>query len=208
MNLVRSGTQILYGSFHIGCSDLLGYTLSDGFCPVYMIRLKVGNSHDTERFARIYKGVTILWMNDPQSVLFGINKAIGEGASITMLCDRPEFSSKNEDFVFLGRKQKFPVTIYHLSAMYRLPVAFCFAIYNGERVETFAPKPFMPEGGKREILKAGHEHFQQVLRDVETLLAEHPYHWFNFDAAPLPEDMQAQAPAMAEPAREAAAPNV
>ena len=40
MTLVRSKTQILYGTFHIGCADLLGYELSEGFCPVYMIRLK------------------------------------------------------------------------------------------------------------------------------------------------------------------------
>jgi predicted LPLAT superfamily acyltransferase len=183
MTLVKSGAQILYGSFHIGCSDLLGYALSDGFCPIYMIRLKVANSHDTERFSRTYKGVTILWMNDPQSVLFGINKAVGEGASIAMQCDRAEFSSRSEEFLFLNRKQKFPFTIYHMSAMYMMPVAFCFAVYNGVNVETYAPKPFFPVGGKKEILKAGREHFQQVLRDVETLLAEHPYHWFNFDSA-------------------------
>ena len=187
MNLVRSKTQILYGSFHIGCADLLGYTLSEGFCPVYMIRLKVGNSHDTERFSQSYSGVRILWANEPQDVLFGINQAADDGASITMLCDRPDYASRNEEFDFLGKRRLFPVTIYHLSAIYKMPVAFCFAIYDGRNVQTYAPKPFIPEGTKKEIVAAGMEHFRSVLRDVESLLRDNPYQWFNFDEANIRE---------------------
>jgi len=188
MQLVRSGRQMLYGSFHIGCSDLLGYALSDGFCKVYMVRLKVGNSHDTEHFEKTYNGINILWMNNPQDVLLGIHKAIGEGASIAMLCDRAEFSSKFESFNFLGRRVNFPFTIYHLSAIYRMPVSFCFCVYTGGEVQTYAPEAFFPEGSKREVLEAGRRHFQQILGRVETLLADHPYHWFNFDAVPtVPE---------------------
>jgi predicted LPLAT superfamily acyltransferase len=187
MNLVRSGRQLLYGTFHIGCSDLLGYALSDGFCPVYMIRLRVANSHDTERFEQSYKGVTMLWANNPDEVTLGIHKAIGEGASLTMQCDRPEFSTRYAEFDFLGQRRAFPVTIYHISAIYQLPVVFCFAVYNGDHVETYAPKPFFPEGTRKAIIKAGHEHFQQVLRDVETLLRKNPCHWFNFGPVPTLE---------------------
>jgi predicted LPLAT superfamily acyltransferase len=193
MTLVRSHAQIFYGTFHIGCADLLGYELSEGFCPVYMIRLKKANSHDTERFERSYQGVKFLWANDPQSVLFGIHKAIGEGASITMQCDRADYASRNEEFEFFGEKRPFPITIYHLSAIYKMPVAFCFAIYNGRHVETYAPKPFQPVGTKKEILQAGREHFQEVLRLVEQLLKDNPYQWFNFDEKePGPTDGKAQ----------------
>lgn len=188
MTLARSEAQVLYGSFHIGCGDLLGYALSEGFCPVYMIRLRMGNSHDTERFGRSYHGVKLLWANEPQDVLLGINRAVGEGASITMLCDRTDYSSRTEVFDFLGGRRNFPFTIYHLSAIYRMPVAFCFAIYNGRNVETFAPKPFHPSGNKGEILEAGRVHFQGVLHDVERLLKDNPCHWFNFgNDSPLGE---------------------
>ncbi len=194
MALARSGTPALYGSFHIGCSDLMGYALSEGFCKVYMVRLKVGNSHDTERFRKAYHGVHMLWTNHPDELTIGIHRAVGEGASLAMLCDRPEFSSRSAEFDFLGQRVEFPVTIYHLSALYRMPVSFCFCIFTGSCVETFATEIFHPEGGRREVLAAGHRHFQRVLGRVESLLEEYPYQWFNFEALPAAREGSAAEP--------------
>ncbi|MFA5258054.1 MAG: hypothetical protein WC360_07885 [Opitutales bacterium] len=183
MELVRSGAQVLYGTFHIGCPDLLGFSLADGYCPISMIRLKVGNSHDVERFTRHYKGLglNLIWVNNPQDVIFGINAAIRRKDSIAMQCDRVDYSSRNESFLFIGARRIFPFTIYHLSAIYRLPVAFCVSFNTPEGIVTHAPAPFHPEGTKKEVLRKGKKHFQQVLREVETLLTDYPYQWFNFD---------------------------
>ncbi len=183
MSLVRSGAQVLYGTFHIGCSDLLGFCLADGFCPISMIRLKVGNSHDVERFTRHYKGLglNIIWVNNPQEIILGINNAIQRKDSIAMQCDRVDYSSKNESFLFMGARRSFPFTIYHLSAIYRLPVAFCFSFNTKDGVITHAPAPFYPAESKKETLRLGRKHFQKLLTEVEELLREYPYHWFNFD---------------------------
>jgi predicted LPLAT superfamily acyltransferase len=128
MTLVKSGAQVIYGTFHVGCSDLMGFALADGYCPISMIRLKVGNSHDVERFSKHYNGLglNLIWVNEPRDVILGINNAIKRGDSIAMQCDRVDHVARSESFRFLGAKRIFPFTIYHLSALYSLPVAFCF----------------------------------------------------------------------------------
>ena len=146
-----------------------------------MIRLRVGNSHDTDLLSGTYNGVRMLWVNDAADVLMGINRAVAQGHSLALQCDRHAFASRHESFEFLGSRRLFPFTIYHLAAIYRLPVGFCFAVRERDCLRPIAPPVFRPSGTRSEVLAAGRIHFQQVLVVVERLLAERPFQWFNFD---------------------------
>lgn len=199
MALMRSGRQVLYGTFHIGCSDLMGFCLADGFCPIAMIRLRVGNSHDVERFMRNYqgRGLEMIWVSKPDDLILQLNAVIQRGQSIAMQCDRAEYASRTADFAFLGARRTFPITIYHLSAIYRLPVAFCFSFNTPQGIVTHAPRIFTPEGSKQDVLREAKIHFQEVLTQVESLLQQYPYQWFNFEGLnPIaePEAIPARAP--------------
>ena len=184
-SLLRSGRPALFGTFHFGASDLLGYLLSERGRRVTIIRLQVANSDDTrllgERFGR---QVSFLWVNDPASLLFDLKGAIEAGESLALKCDRLEFSAKAEAFHFLGAPRLFPFTIYHLAVLFDRPVVFCVALQSGGQpgLRVFSTPVFTPDpaAGRAANLHAARLHFQAALTQLETLVRQHPFLWFNF----------------------------
>jgi hypothetical protein len=80
--LVSSGRPALFGTFHFGGSDLLGYLLGERGRHVSIIRLRVRNSRDTGLLGRRFSGrVSFLWINDPASLLFDLKAALEAGNS-------------------------------------------------------------------------------------------------------------------------------
>ncbi len=183
--LVASDRPALFGTFHVGCSDLLGYLLSDRGRRVSILRLRVGNSHDTDLLGERYcDRVSFLWVNDPQSLFFELKEALDTGLTLAMKCDRLEFSAKAETFDFLGARRRFPFTIYHLSMLFGRPLVFCVAVpgRDDSTLRLLASPVFEPDAaaGREANLQAARAHFQGVLADLEALLRTHPHHWFNF----------------------------
>ncbi len=183
--LVRSDRPALFGTFHFGGSDLLGYLLSERGRRVTIIRLRVGNSTDTRLLGERFAGrVSFLWINDPASLMFDLKAAIEAGESLALKCDRLEFSARSEPFHFLGAPRLFPFTIYHLAILFDRPVVFCTAVPGRSELElqVFASPVFTPDpAASREAnTSAARQHFQVVLTQLETLVRQHPYLWFNF----------------------------
>ena len=196
--LLRSDRPALFGTFHFGASDLLGYLLGDRGRHVSILRLRVGNSADTrllgERFGR---QVSFVWINDPARLLFDLKAALEAGDSLALKCDRLEFSAKAEPFRFLGADRLFPFTIYHLALMFARPVVFCTAVPDpaGTGLRIFASPVFTPDpaADRAANTQGARRHFQAVLAQLESLVRRHPFLWFNF----LP--LNQEAPAAAEP---------
>ncbi len=194
--LVRSDRPALFGTFHFGGSDLLGYLLGERGRRVSIIRLRVGNSVETrllgERYAR---QVSFLWINDPVNLLFDLKGALEAGDSLALKCDRLEFSARAEPFDFLGARRLFPFTIYHLGILFDRPVVFCTAVAGtpDDALRVYASPVFTPEpaAGREANTRAARRHFQAVLTQLEALVRQHPYLWFNF----LP--LNPEAPAIA-----------
>lgn len=183
--LVRSDRPALFGSFHFGGCDLLGYLLGERGRNVSILRLRMGNSEDTRLLGQRYADkVSFLWVNDPANLLFDLKAAIEAGQSLAMKCDRLEFSAKAEPFAFLGADRLFPFTIYHLAVLFQLPVIFCLAIPNTEEdaLRIYASPVFEsdPARSRADNLRAARSHFQGVLNQLETLVRQHPELWFNF----------------------------
>lgn len=190
--LLHSGRPALFGSFHCGDSDLLGYLLSERGRRVSIIRLRVGNSVDTRLLGQQYGQVSFLWINDPSQLLFELKTAIETGDSLALKCDRLEFSAKVEPFQFLGAQRLFPFTIYHLALLFDRPVVFCIAVAddpplrerpsNAIRLRILSSPVFTPDpAASREAnTQAARAHFQAVLIQLETLLRQNPFLWFNF----------------------------
>jgi predicted LPLAT superfamily acyltransferase len=175
----------LLGTFHLGHSDLVGFLLGGHeHRRVFMIRQRVGNSHDTESLgARFGDWVTFIWVNEADNLLFALKDAVAAGGSIAMKCDRLEFSAKTEVFDFLGAPRIFPFTIYHLALIFGLPVVLSVGISNGPGESVLHTAPlFAPESGaaKSAELTRARAHFQAFLSQVETLLHADPFLWFNF----------------------------
>lgn len=183
--LVRSDQPALFGTFHFGGSDLLGYLLSDRGRRVSILRLQVENSADTRWLgARFGTHVSFLWVNQPAHLLFELKAALEAGQSLALKCDRLEFSARNEPFKFLGARRLFPFTIYHLAMMFGRPVVFCTAVPDGADVglRVFSSPVFTPDptADRDENFRLARAHFQAVLTQLEGLVRQHPFLWFNF----------------------------
>mgnify|MGYP001568579928 CR=1 FL=1 len=182
--LIASGVPALFGSFHFGHSDLLGYFLGRSDRPVAMIRLKVGNSDETQLLGRRFgKWVSFIWVSDPANILFALKGALDAGRSLAMKCDRLEYSARTEPFHFLGCRRLFPFTIYHLALLFARPVAFCVGVPGAsDETRVVASPVFLPDAHatREENLQAARAHFQGVLAQLETLVRQHPALWFNF----------------------------
>ena len=183
--LVRSDQPALFGTFHFGGSDLLGFLLSERGRHVSILRQRVGNSDDTRLLGqRFAGGVSFLWVNDPANLLFDLKAAIEAGDSLALKCDRLDFSAKSEPFYFLGARRMFPFTIYHLAMLFHRPVVFCTAVPDGaqDQLRVFASPVFAPDpaAGRATNTQAARAHFQAVLTQLEVLVRQHPFLWFNF----------------------------
>lgn len=192
--LMSSDRPALLGTFHFGNSDLLGFLLGAFERHVYMIRLRVGNSRDTHRLADTFgQWVSYIWVNQSDNLLFALKNAAQSGGSIAMMCDRPEYSSKLEPFQFLGARRLMPFTIYHLSLVFHMPVIFCLSVPGAADESQLHASPVFepdPAASKDANLQRARIHFQAFLAQLETLLHERPYLWFNFlplsPALPVP----------------------
>lgn len=183
--LLQSGQPALFGTFHFGGSDLLGYLLGERGLHITIIRLQVGNSTDTRLLGKRYaEHVTFLWINDPSRLLFDLKEALDAGDSLALKCDRLGFSAKTEPFQFLGAPRLFPFTIYHLAILFGRPVVFCIALPEDREsaLRVYSSPVFRPDpsAGRAANTAAARGHFQAVLAQLETLLRAHPFLWFNF----------------------------
>ena len=200
--LMKSERPALLGTFHFGNSDLLGFLLGTFRRHVHMIRLRVGNSRDTLRLShRFGEWVTFVWVNQAENLIFSLKEAVQSGGSIAMMCDRVEHSSKVEAFHFLGARRLMPFTIYHLSLVFRMPVAFCLSVPCAANQSLVHASPvFEPDGASKEAnLERARSHFQAFLQQLEALLRTNPYLWFN--VLPASHGITAAAPAQRVPVR-------
>jgi predicted LPLAT superfamily acyltransferase len=182
--LLKSGEPALLGTFHVGHSDLTGFLLGgQEHRKVYMVRQRVGNSHDTEVLGtRFASWVKFIWVNETENLLFALKDAVAAGGSVALKCDRLEFSAKTEAFQFLGAQRLFPFTIYHLALIFDRPVVLCVGLPAGPGRSLVHSSPLFVRdaAGKAENLARARVHFQEFLTRLEGFLREQPELWFNF----------------------------
>ncbi|MDP0501358.1 MAG: hypothetical protein Q7P63_14790 [Verrucomicrobiota bacterium JB022] len=194
LRLCRTDRPALFGTMHVGHCDLMGASLSEFGRQIHMLRLRVGNSLDTDLIERHFgQDVRFIWVNEPSQYLWELKQTMEAGHTVALQADRLEFGSKRAAFDFLGARRWFPFTLYYLAHLYQRPVAFAFAVPLGpDRVQVVPSAVLEPQASRAAALEAGREHFQSVLRLLESILRGHPYIWFNF--LPLNEQAVATAP--------------
>jgi predicted LPLAT superfamily acyltransferase len=196
---LEGGGPVLLGTFHVGVSDLLGCQIG-GYesQQVYLVRQRVGNSHDTDKLAERFGGrLHFLWVNEPGEMIFALKEAAATPAAIALQCDRVEFAARTEEFEFLGVRRRFPVTIYHLALIFGRPVLLSVGLPDGPaRAVLHASPRFDPRPGepRSEALQRARAHFQAFLRQLEQLLFQQPYLWFNFTPLNPPAAATARSP--------------
>jgi predicted LPLAT superfamily acyltransferase len=182
---IDGGGPVLLGTFHVGVSDLLGCQIG-GFesREIYVVRQRVGNSHDTDKLAERFGGrLHFIWVNEPEEMILALKEAAATPAAIAMQCDRIEHAARTEEFEFLGARRRFPFSIYRLALIFGRPVLLSVGVPDGPaRAVLHASPRFEPRPGepRAEALQRARDHFQAFLHQLEELLFRHPYLWFNF----------------------------
>lgn len=174
---------VLFGTFHVGHSDMMGCMLKDFDRSVAMVRHRVANSMDTEMMAASFSGnLRFIWVNDPSTFIFDLKEAIQGGHSVALQCDRTEMSSRTDAFRFMGGLRIFPTTIYVLADLFKCPVVFAYTgpLLAGGSIEVHTSRVFRPGPDRQQNMAAGRQHFQEVLDHLESHLLAHPELWFNF----------------------------
>jgi len=182
---IDQAEDALLGTFHFGHSDLVGFLFGgQEKRHVSMVRLRVGNSHDVEKLGHTFgQWVSFVWVNEGENLLFALKDAIQAGGSLALKCDRLEFSSRAEPFLFFGTNRLFPFTIYHLAIIFGRPVFLSVGVPGnpGESVIHSSPRwAHDPTASRAANLASARAHFQAFLILVETLLRKNPYWWFNY----------------------------
>lgn len=183
VQLAQSGQQALFGTFHVGNSDMIGAALCALGRKVYMVRLKVRNSPDTATLKRVLgQGLEFVWANQPADLTLAISRLLADGQSLALQCDRVEYGSRLHDFEFLGARRLFPVTIYHLSHLFQIPAGFALSVPAADgSPAVISSGVFYPDPDDRNrTLERGYAHFQRTLHLLEEQLRRTPYIWFNF----------------------------
>jgi predicted LPLAT superfamily acyltransferase len=182
---LEHGGPVLLGTFHVGVSDLLGCQIG-GFelKEVYVVRQRVGNSHDIDKLAEQFGGrLHFVWVNEPYEMIFALKEAAATTAAIAMQCDRMEFAARTEEFEFLGARRKFSFTIYHLALIFDRPVLLSVGLPDGAARSVLHASPrfdLRPGEPRAEALQRARIHFQAFLCQLEKILVQQPYLWFNF----------------------------
>lgn len=181
-SLAHSTRPAIFGTFHVGTSDLAGFLLSDFQSPVTMVRLQVGNSADVDWLAQRFGGaIRFLWVNDPADILFRIKDVLQAGENLALKADRIEFSSRTAPFRFLGAWRRFPFSPYVLSLTFGAPLVFALGIpQSPQSSRVWVSTVFDPREAGRDRHAAARNHFQGVLDELENHLRDNPYLWFNF----------------------------
>ncbi|WP_162028171.1 MULTISPECIES: hypothetical protein [unclassified Lentimonas] len=183
LELCASPKSALLGTFHVGYSDMMGCMLSGFDRQIRMVRLRVGNSLDTEKIASTFAGkVGFLWVDNHEEFIFRLKDAIQSGELIGLQCDRLEFASKTDVFDFIGERRAFPMTIYHLAYLFQCPVVFSFTgpLQRSGKIEVYTSPVFHPCESKQANAAASKSHFQAVLDVLQSYLRKNPELWFNF----------------------------
>lgn len=182
---LETGGPVLLGTFHIGVSDLLGCQIG-GYehHEIYVVRQRVGNSHDTDKLAERFGGrLHFVWVNEPGEMILALKEAAATPGAIALQCDRVEFAARAENFEFFGVRRWFPFGIYYLAVLFARPVILSVGLPENPALSVlhassrFDPRPGEPRAA---TLARARDHFGTFLRQVEALLAQQPYAWFNF----------------------------
>ena len=186
---LETGEPVFLGMFHVGTPELHGLETGDGRQArtrgkIHILRERVGNSHDTEAFARKFGGrLSFIWVNDPDEMICALKDAAGAGGAIALPCDRCDRNARAAEFDFLGARRRFPVTIYILAAIFKRPVILTYGVPLGATLAEMHSSPrfeVVPGESRAATLARGRGHFQDFLRRLEATLRENPYIWFNF----------------------------
>lgn len=119
---------------------------------------------------------------DGPSIVMDIQRALAEGALVSLLVDRVRPGQPWLPAPFLGGVARFPTSPWLIAAALKVPVALGFGLYRGGNhydlsFELFSEQVDIPRQARAEALAAL---IRRYAARLEHYVHQAPYNWFNF----------------------------
>lgn len=119
---------------------------------------------------------------DGPSIVMDIQRALSEGALVSLLVDRVRPGEPWLPAQFLGGTARFPTSPWLIASALKVPVAIAFGLYRGGNhydlaFELFSEKVDIPRQARAEALGSL---IQRYATRLEHYVHQAPYNWFNF----------------------------
>lgn len=186
VELLERGQGAIIVTAHMGCVELCQVLAKQR--PNLRLNILVHTQH-AEQFNRLLQrlapdsGVSLLQVADfSAATAMLLAERVARGEFIAIAGDRvPVRDSKTTRAQFLGHEAAFPCGPYVLAAVLKCPLYFMGCVHQGRGYAVefvpIATQVQLPRARRNEALA---EYAQLYAQQVERLLCQAPYDWFNF----------------------------
>lgn len=111
-----------------------------------------------------------------------LDQCFKAGDMVGIMADRAAADERVKHFDFLGSSAGFPVGPWNLSAVLKVPVVMCFAVYKGgNRYSIYVEEIVGGETvSRRDRDRKNNENMALYVDRLEHFTRTYPYNWFNF----------------------------
>ena len=186
VELLERGQGAIIVTAHMGCIELCQAIAKQR--PNLRLNILVHTQH-AEQFNRLLQrlapdsGVRLLQVADfSAATAMMLAERVARGEFIAIAGDRvPVHDSKTTRAQFLGHEAAFPCGPYVLAALLKCPLYFMGCVHQGRGYAVefvpIATQVQLPRARRNEALA---EYAQSYAQQLERLLCQAPYDWFNF----------------------------
>lgn len=186
VELLERGQGAIIVTAHMGCIELCQAIAEQR--PNLRLNILVHTKH-AEQFNRVLQrlapdsGVRLLQVSDfNAATAMMLADRVASGEFIAIAGDRvPVHESKTTSARFLGYEAAFPCGPYVLAALLKCPLYFMGCVHEGQSYAVefvpLATQVQLPRTRRNEALA---EYAQLYAQQLERLLCQAPYDWFNF----------------------------
>lgn len=118
----------------------------------------------------------------PELVL-KLNEVINSGGYVGLMADRQFGSARTLPVNFLGDEANFPLTLWELAALLKVPVISCFGVLSGvNRYDIYFEKLGQDFSAisRKERAQAVEQALNIYVQQLQVLVKTYPFNWFNF----------------------------
>ena len=164
-------------SGHIGNWETAANLLNDRVTDTIHVLMLDEEVEKVKNFLRLKTGgpkFNLIPIKKDLSHVIAVHQALKKGELIAMHADRPLREDKNITLSFLNQKAQFPLGPFILAHKFKVPVTFVFAVKTSTyHYHLMATNPILSQHSEKELA-------QIYVKQLEKMVINYPYQWFNF----------------------------
>ncbi|MFN8277991.1 MAG: lysophospholipid acyltransferase family protein [Chitinophagales bacterium] len=176
--LVQSGKGGILLGAHLGNWEIAGHFLLNYKGTVNIVMYENEEQQIKQYMDRVTGGrkYNVIPVKTDLSHVYAMSDALGRGEIICMHADRFVSGSRAIPLQFMGAQALFPAGPFQLVKSLKAPFTFVYGLKSGLTHYEFYARPIR----KGSDFNSVNEIAELYVRDLETMVKQHPVQWFNF----------------------------